>query len=666
MPRVCGDPECTICTNEEEPQLQRWQERLEEATVTLDNTTNITSRGEQMPRNLEGVPFPELPEDFYASDLNFTTAAGNIINSDGVVRVGDFVQIPVWDISRDRLQKVYTLLNNWLEENNLDVVGNSREYIYEEEMSATIPYYFSFIERGSVPGEPLSQPNCQCGNELVYPTIVCPDCRATQYCDPCGKFGGNVVWDESFGGYCDNCCVVCENSECSTDKYHRSNPGCPNCNPMVRCRGCHEYISRDGDETNSIVVEAAQDQVTSVPEIENNPPTYFYCQSCYANMCRSCLLIQEEGHIIEDEEGNPICVTCLSKAAHEEWDENSSLENDKLTIPTIPGRETIRLVGVEIEGANGDDTALQGRRGGDILARALYDNGLSSQYEMGSYHSGSRRNIVHVERDSSVDWEVVIGPLNVARSNDVDILNRSVKVVRGFINDKTLKLDMRAGLHIHVGADRVPFHSAYNLHKLYMYMEDFLYRFGAAKWPYHRSITRVGRDQAGKSPNTEGKLNFARTFAGQRYYGLSFDNYFARYFEECSCGARTYGLFDECTCDLGKCTFEFRLFNTTANTIKLHAYLAMCQALVAKAIEMDEIKVASEYPALDFIKERASDMHNSRLRKMNREWQKRITFVNEQLPLTQEEKKSIHYCIMNSEMGKTVENADILLETEDN
>jgi hypothetical protein len=92
----------------------------------------------------------------------------------------------------------------------------------------------------------------------------------------------------------------------------------------------------------------------------------------------------------------------------------------------------------------------------------------------------------------------------------------------------------------------------------------------------------------------------------------------------------------------------------------------MCQALVAKAIEMEEIKDASNYPPLDFVKSRVSDMHPSTRRKMNREWEKRIVFVNEQLPLTKEEKKSIHYCIVNSEMGKTVTNADILLETEDN
>ncbi len=112
---------------------------------------------------------------------------------------------------------------------------------------------------------------------------------------------------------------------------------------------------------------------------------------------------------------------------------------------------------------------------------------------------------------------------------------------------------------------------------------------------------------------------------------------------------------------MGKCTFEFRLFNTTANTVKLHAYLALCQALVAKEIELPEITDASQYPALDFEKVRLNDMTDQMKRRLGTEWERRIEFVNNDLPLTQEEKKSIHYCVVNSEVGKVVNNAEILI-----
>jgi len=582
------------------------------------------------------------------------TPSARRVTTERGVNSGNIFQVSVWEMRPDQVKNAFTKMKEWLLENGFGFSNITTEYYQEDAVNANIGYYFVLCDintSGAIdPFELLSQPDCSCGEELTYPTLKCPACESYLYCGSCRSFSEEVQYDETNGTYCTNCSVRCENEDCEIQYFHANNQRCPSCNPSVRCRSCPRLIYLNEDDGHGSI------------DNEDTGEVYMFCSHCLPGVCHSCFCVESPENILEDE-GHQ-CVSCVSRNSDEEWDGNSELENSELAIPTIPGREVIRLVGVEIEGANGEIT--RGRDGGNVLARSLYEAGLSRMYEMSGYHSGSSRNLVHVERDSSVDWEMVIGPINVAESQHVDVLNRSVKVVRSLINDKTLKLDMRAGLHIHVGADRVPFHNAYNLHKLYMYMEDFLYRFGAAKWPYHRSINRRGRDQAGKSPIVEGKLNFARTFSGQRYYGLSFDNYFARYFEQCGCGARTYGLFDECTCDLGKCTFEFRLFNTTANTVKLHAYLAMCQALVAKAIDMEEIKNTLEYPTLDFVKSRVSDMNASTRRKMNREWEKRIVFVNEQLPLTPEEKKSIHYCIMNSEMGKLVTNADILLETEDN
>lgn len=637
---------------------------------TFTSDTNMTSvpfvpeyleEGEEVPitepapneyGHVRPAPYPS--EFAVTTGCLVLTSTSRRASSERGVSPGYILQVSVWEMRPAFVRSAYSRLKEWMVENGFGFSHVTNEYYTEGDANASIPYFFTLCDindRNAIdPAELLSQPDCSCGEELEYPTLKCPACDAFTYCGSCRHFSDEVRYDNNHGTHCRNCSVVCENEDCESGYFHVNNQRCPSCNPSVRCRSCPRQIYTNDEGTYIIVPDTRTGE------------EYMVCSRCVDGLCHSCFVVESPENIIVDE-GHQ-CVNCISKNSDEEWDGNSELENSELAIPTIPGREVIRLVGVEIEGANGE--ILSGREGGNVLARTLYDNGLSRLYEMGGYHSGNTRNLVHVERDSSVDWELVIGPLNVAESQHVDILNRSVKVVRSLINEKSLKLDMRAGLHIHVGADRVPFHNAYNLHKLYMYMEDFLYRFGAAKWPYHRSINRRGRDQAGKSPIAEGKLNFARTFSGQRYYGLSFDNYFARYFEQCGCGARTYGLFDECTCDLGKCTFEFRLFNTTANTVKLHAYLAICQALVAKAIDMDEIKDTSKYPALDFVKSRVPDMNSSTKRKMNREWEKRIVFVNEQLPLTPEEKKSIHYCIMNSEMGKLVTNADILLETEDN
>ena len=629
--------------NEIQASFEREVEMPETPEVNPEETPVEENTGPTRP-----VPVPEIPRVYFTSNTGRSIRPGY---SRAIVDVGCNVQVSFWDTTPDRARVSYTRLKEWLIENQFYFSASSDDAFSDAGLSASIPYYFVLCNadhrgRGVIdPAVLLSQPDCACGRELEFPTLKCPDCEAPQYCSVCRGFSSGISYDDSLGTFCDACSATCETCE---ERYHASNGRCTSCYPRTRCHGC------------SALMYVGQDSINAFT-FPDDSMEYSFCDRCYRNMCHACGEIQAEGNILEDEGHR--CTACVSRNSFEEWDENSQLESNALLIPTIPGRETIRLVGIEIEGANGD--SIEGREGGNTLARALYDAGLSGSYAMNGYHSGTRSK-VYVERDSSVDWEMVIGPLNVANPQDVDLLNSSVRMVRGFINDKTLKLDMRAGLHVHVGAERVAFHNAYNLHKLYMYMEDFLYRLGAAKWPYHRSVNRRGRDQAGKSPITEGKLNFARTFAGQRYYGLSFDNYFARYFESCECGARRYGLFDECTCELGKCTFEFRLFNTTANTIKIHAYLAICQALVAKAVELDEIKDASQYPALDFTKTKVSDLHHATRGKLVREWEKRIVFVNEQLPLTPEEKRSIHYCIMNSEMGKLVSNADILLETEDN
>lgn len=680
----CSDPNCETCHPREEdeivlesPASGLWTfnsthtssapvsfsadiGRVQESFERISEILRDTTEGEEVPETPEVTP-EQTPEENAENTgpvrpapvptirgVTFTNRRGTTLRQDrpeNGVTSGCTAQISFWDITPAETRQAFRELKEWLTENQFHMGGVSKDYFQDEnDCQGHIIYYFSIWEIGTNgttdPVETISQPPCSCGAELDYPTFKCPECDALTYCTSCRDFRANVQFDSNYGSHCEICGVICE--ECES-RFNARWGECNTCFPRVNCRNC------------SMVLYVGRSEILTH---EFQGTEYSYCRDCYDGICHSCGMVVDPEHIIEDE--GHACTNCVSRNNSEEWDES---ESESLLIPTIPGREVIRLVGVEIEGANGEGMA--GRDGGNTLARALYDAGLSGSYAMNGYHSGTRSK-VYVERDSSVDWEMVVGPLNIADPTDVDLLNSSVRVVRGFINDKTLKLDMRAGMHVHVGAEKVPFHNAYNLHKLYMYMEDFLYRLGAAKWPYHRSVNRRGRDQAGKSPEASGKLNFARTFSGQRYYGLSFDNYFARYFEQCGCGARTYGLFDECTCDLGKCTFEFRLFNTTANTVKIHAYLAICQALVAKAIELDEITNEREYPALDFVKSKVPDMHHRTRTKYIREWEKRIVFVNEQLPLTPEEKRSIHYCIMNSELGKVVTNADILLETEEN
>lgn len=563
---------------------------------------------------------------------------------------GDTITIAYWNHRENRggVEDTFRELRKWLNENGLKVYRPQYDSYEADGIYGRLPYIvtvrtgedFNYLDPDTI----LGQPDCHsCGNEVEYPHFVCPECGVELYCPSCHRIGNELHYDEEFDRtFCEGCGKEC--NDCGGMYDPRSWPDCPICRPMMRCTSCGDTYLENEMYTNENTV---------------------LCESCHTNYCNSCgTYVGDDDFIPTDENGNPTCTACLGKKHFETFDEKGEKTATQMKIPVIPGRENIRLCGIEIEGAAGPNTP-PGYKAGTLLARELYSAELCHYPEMGNYHGNEHdAGFAFVERDRSVDWELVIGPINVANVTHMTKLNKTVKIVRNMIRDERLKLDMRAGMHVHVEAANVSLPSTYNLHRLYMYTEDFLYRLGAAKWAYHRAIPLQGKGAAAKTPMTLGKINFARAFGNNRYYGLSFENYFKRYFSECECGARTYGMFEECTCDLGKCTFEFRLFNTTANSIKIHAYLAICQALVAKAVEMDEIK-DDEYSALDFIPKKVEDMTLTERNKLSLGWQERLNFVANELPLTKEEKESIFYCVVNSEMKDFVE-AEILLEREEN
>jgi hypothetical protein len=366
---------------------------------------------------------------------------------------------------------------------------------------------------------------------------------------------------------------------------------------------------------------------------------------------RSLIPDEPEMPLFVEVEGfdQPVCRRCYREAVagtgEEEFDEDTLLTATELALPTIEGREQIRMCGIEIEGADGT-------RGAVHLARALYEMGVSNTDDVMGYHHGNGAGFAHVERDSSVDWELVIGPVNMANAKHVQKLNRVVKHVRDWVHAEHLKLDLRCGLHIHVGAERVGLAAAYNLHHLYTFIEDPLYRLGAAKWSLHRTVVADrGLHYCQLVPKETNKTRFARAVQGNRYYGLSFNNYLAAMLNHCRCGATQYDSWDECECELGKCTFEFRLFNTTANPRKLHAYLALTQALVAKALTLPE-QSADDWPALPFIPKRVKDLTDDERAELFPAWEQRLEWIFRELPLTPEERASVRYCVVNSELNQ--------------
>jgi hypothetical protein len=476
---------------------------------------------------------------------------------------------------------------------------------------------------------------CSNGHENRYFEFSCSTCEERLYCSSCNRFTENVSHINGVT-YCNNCSQGHTCEDCG--RYcERDREACVECRPPIYCDCCNE-------ETTSV-------NLTNSPRgaIDN----WQLCDYCFEMQCQECHTViseDEDGPLIHHD-GLNICRRCVVKhTGGENWEENGEMAATKLALKRIPGRESIRLCGVEIEGANGN-----GGSSGNIIARMLYDEGISEYSEMRPYHHGNR-SFAHVERDSSVDWEMVIGPINMADISDVRALNKCVKVVRTALKNDFAKFDMRCGLHIHVGAEKVGLHQAFNLHLLYSYLEDVMYRLGSAKWKFHRSIINTDH-YCQKAEKTEDKLHFARRYEQNRYFGLSFSNYFNGMLNGCECGARRYGTWEDCTCNINKCTFEFRLFNTTANTTKLHAYLALTQALVAKAIQMPEIKNINDYPGMTFNDTIYKEMGSMEKQSLHEKWIPRLQFIFNELPLTDEEKESIMYCVVNSDLAIVADRA---------
>lgn len=474
-----------------------------------------------------------------------------------------------------------------------------------------------------------------CGEEHLAYTQVCGSQGiACADCHVCPDWGDRTFSMQDGRFVCSSCYHACEDEECEV-QCGRNTRYCATHGVSATCDHCGEFMQAHINEESPWNSAANFDVL---------------CGDCYASVCPNCDRHYNSEFTFSSEMDAYVCRRCFMALAYggneEELDRDVTMASRALRIPTIPGRESIRTCGVEIEGATGTGN-------GNDLAQALYNNNLSAvDGVMGYHHGPGEESFAHVERDSSVDWEVVMGPFNPADVADVGMLNETVRTVREMVHDGVLALDLRAGLHIHVEAARVSLDGAFNLNSLFAYLEDVIFRLGAARWPIHRAIANEHYTQP--IPKGLRKLQFARhhhSSDDSRYYALSFANYFDRIFNNCGCGAVRYDSWEECTCDLGKCTFEFRVFNTTANPRKLHAYLALTQALVAKAMTMGRIDNPAEtFPALSFAAKRFKDMSDTEQTLLVEEWQARLTWLFSELPLTDDEKESLIYCLRYSEL----------------
>lgn len=346
-----------------------------------------------------------------------------------------------------------------------------------------------------------------------------------------------------------------------------------------------------------------------------------YCE------CGSCYEYREEQRRYDEDTYDPY---------GQQTTDDPGVAEGPMSIVSLPNRPT-RLVSTEIEVG----------MGGNYLAEEFYRAGLSAFDYMLDYHSGED-DFVRVEEDASVAAEVIFSKMDLANPKHISKYEEGIAIIRKAINDGACKLDMRCGLHIHIGVNRtkgyrgrkIPGYTSQNLTSLYHlwnYLEDTIFRLASANWKGHRSEfgndyappTRKGRNSAAEASYDRASLNMGNFLEACRYNIPNYDH-----------PATDWSRFD---LSEGRPTIEFRVFNTSANARKLRAYIALCQALVAAAQET--IYTPDLFPPHAWTGHNECD---------NAASAERITFIMEQLPLTDDEKADLAYCIERCSLSTAI------------
>ncbi len=281
-------------------------------------------------------------------------------------------------------------------------------------------------------------------------------------------------------------------------------------------------------------------------------------------------------------------------------------------------------------------------KGGERAARALYRAGLTATDYVRGYHSGREDGeVCYVERDSSVDAEIIWSKLDLRDRGVAANFTDGIRIVKDLISDGKVGLDMHCGGHIHVDAEGLEMPNVMSLYVLWNHVEDVMYRIGSANWSAHR--TQVAYENY--APAIRKDLRNARqVWNGMNYErgALNLSNLLSAR-SNCHCGATPSGCWSECTCPLHQQTVEFRVWNTTANIRKINAYSALSVAMVEYARQ--NTMTVSDFPVHEWTETREAQSKHVK---------EPLDFVLTQLPLTDYERSNVEYCVERCSLAAVV------------
>ena len=225
--------------------------------------------------------------------------------------------------------------------------------------------------------------------------------------------------------------------------------------------------------------------------------------------------------------------------------------------------------GVEIEFVGADANA---------VARALYDAGLAGSPQQLGYHSSRRQEgMWSVERDASVDGEVVSPVLRDTPETWVQ-LERVCSILRA----QGARTSVRTGGHVHVGADSANLDHDVNrfrrVAQVCAWAEDLMYRLAAASGRNGRTHRGAGRGYAYCGPMGSADFEQARNLTELAYrvgssHGVGLN----------------YGHLLE-----GRRTIEYRYFDASLDPARLQANIKLACWLTKRAGELQDAALPRE------------------------------------------------------------------------
>lgn len=492
-----------------------------------------------------------------------------------------------------------------------------------------------------------------CGGQAEAHDLVCEVCYLAISCGQCGYSGFTQHKIEVQTGarlfYCSNCSTPCETEGCAKRirKSGTTTKKCQDCEPQAYCQWCDKTVAQANARPIS------PEQRNSNGRIVRHAA--WICNPCYdKRKCPKCEIWNEHVQLVTRGH-EKMCRMCADQIDAKDLETHMAFTNDEIPISgniVIPStrQRPFRTVSVETE-MNGD---------GGFIARQLYRCGFVDRPAVAGYHEHSRREDQHVsflKHDGSVTGgELITYLVNLDEADHADAFMQVLSTLRAIEKVGKAEFTHVCGGHIHIDSHNLDFSDAWRYVTVYNFLENVIYRLGGAgtgPLQVHRTLVpghdRPNGGRGYSNSIIKGPFGTQSTFGRSlmdmgRTVGLNFQH-FIKARANCGCGAYAVENSKACSCNLGKSTIEWRVWNSTANPRILHAWIALMQAVTAYADsdkKMSE-KEENEFPAFAWDRKLFAPSHHATTKE-------RLEWMHTQLPLSRAERDSLIYAAKHSEL----------------